>query len=187
METKQLKALVVKDIVDEANAIQKLCRDYKNNKGTEINFEDLHKLVQKHHHNFISTYPVVVRTLVYEKNYKSKALEKYIIHLKNHPWNKREEYLERQVDWYVFLERENNPRIGSKPLAEFRDNVRRHIMKEDKDFMKAANATKEEVDAERDAIILDRKQRLTEIVKKILDLDSNKNATPSTVPSSTSN
>ena len=74
MDTKALKELVIKDIVDEANVIYKKCKDHKKSKGDkkmdEKDFEELHKLVQKEHHSFISTYPVVVRSIVYENNYR---------------------------------------------------------------------------------------------------------------------
>lgn len=168
---KDIKELVIEDIVNEAGIIDKKCKEYRKKRGHKLDendFGSLHKRIQEEHHSFISTYPVVVRSIVYEDKFKKKALERYILHLKNHPWNNKEEYLERQADWYVCLERETNPRIGAKALAQFRDKVRRHLIEEDKEFMKAANATKEEVEKERDEIIEDRKARIRDVLKQVL-------------------
>ena len=172
---RKIKELVVGDIVKEADEIYAKCKKYKKEKGghkklDEKDFEELHKLVQRENHNFISTYPVVVRSMVYEGVYYSKALEKYIMHLKNHPWNDKSEYLDRQADWYVYLERERNPRMGGSEVAKFRDRIRKAIaIEEDKEFMKAADKTKAEVEAERDVIMEDRKNRLLELIKQKIE------------------
>ena len=167
-------APAIKDILDEAKKIYIFAKEYKkkNKPSSETNVEDeeLIKEIQSNHREFISVYAVVVKSIVYSDSKLSminNALEKYIKHLKNHPWNSREEFIDRQADWYVHLERERNPRIGAKPLAEFRDKVRKQLHEEDKEFMKMATSTKDEVDAEREEILKDRRERIVAQIMKM--------------------
>ena len=171
-----IKTLVVDDIIKEAKIIFNKSKAYKKEHGikkgkhmelSDKQYDDLIKTIQKEHNQFINVYAVVVKSIVYGNKFYDKALERYVNHLRNHPWKERSEFIDRQADWYVFMERERNPRIGQHTLAQYRDEVRRRLHAEDEEFMKHADIMKKQVEDEREDILDDRRARLLETVKAL--------------------
>lgn len=160
--------LDVTDIVREGREIWRKCTAWHKTNGKEKDsLLRLHKKITSEHADFASIYAIVVRSIVYEGVYYESAMNKYVQHLMNHPWKERDEYLDRQADYLVYLQRERNPRVGSKEVAQYRDHVRKQLHEEDKEFMECADEMKKEIDKEMDCNNSDRRQRLYELMKTI--------------------
>lgn len=163
------KTPVIEDIVNEGKTIYQKSKNFKkiHKNMDEKDYETLLSLIHKEHKDFVSVYAIVVKTIIYGDTFYHKALEKYINHLKNNPWNSREEFIDRQADWLIYLERERNPRIGSKSLAEFRQRIQKQLHEEDKEFVKAAEKMKKQLEVEHKEILKNRRERLIGAIKQL--------------------
>ena len=194
METN--KKVGIDDIVSEGKAILQECRkwvcdkyleSYMNDKGiknikrltpqdhkyiysqlmTDKDYESLHKEIVEKHHEFASIYAIVIRHIVMHNEYYDEAMRKYVQHLTNNPWNNKKEFIERQAEYLVHVERQKKPRIGSTELARYKNNVRKQLLEEDEKFDEYAKECKEKVNEEWDEIIANRKQRLHDLLQKM--------------------
>ena len=191
------KKIGIKDIVSEGKAILKECRkwvwdkgyinkymndknitsskkltslDYKfiySNSIIDKDYEELHKLMIKDHHDFSSIYAIVVRHIVYNNEYYDHVMERYVNFLTHNPWNSKKEFIERQGEYMVLIFREKNPRCGTHQLGEYKQKVRKHLLEEEKTFEKYEKEVKETVNGEWDEIIKNRRDRIHDLLVKM--------------------
>lgn len=183
----------IEDIVAEGSTILKECREWVQNKYldsytkqrkikkmssqdykviyttlvTDDDYGELHKKMIKDHHDFASIYAIVVRHIVMHNEYYDEAMRRYVQFLTNNPWKEKKEFIERQGEYLVYVEKHKNPRMGTAQLARYRDNVRRQLLEEDKKFDEYEKEVKETVNKEWDDIIANRKQRLHDMLVKL--------------------
>ena len=152
------------------NIKQVTSQDYKLMYATMItddDYRELHKKMVKDHHDFASIYAIVVRHIVMHNEYFDDAMRRYVQYLTNNPWKEKKEFIERQGEYLVHVERQKNPRIGTTQLAKYRDHVRKQLLEEDEKFDEYEKEVKETVNKEWDEIIANRKQRLHDILVKL--------------------
>jgi hypothetical protein len=142
-------------------------KDIYSNMMTDKDYENLHKKIIADHREFASIYAIVVRCIVYHNEFFDNALRLYVNHLTNHPWSKREEFVERQAEYIVYVWKEKNPRIGSSELARYKQGIVKTLIEEDKKFDEYAKETTKTVNEEWDKIIDDRRRRLHDILEKM--------------------
>ena len=162
------KKIAAVDIVAEGKVIYKEIKAFKKEKGNSLvkeDLESLHKKIVKDHNDFAQIYAIVVTHTIYTGIFFDKALEKYITHLSNHPWKDNDEFIDIQADYLVFVERERVPHCGSSHLARLREDTRKRMHEDNKEFMKMAKETKEIVDKEYEEILQNRRQRIYESLK----------------------
>lgn len=163
---KTVKHEMIDKIAKEGKEIWEKCGKFRISRKNmqKEDYETLHKKIIEEHREFAQIYAIVVRSIVYENLYYEGVMRKYITHLANHPWDKREEFLDRQADYLVFLKRELEPRSGQKYIAMYRDHVRKQLHEEDKMFMDKADDMKKIIDEEVQEKMCDRKQRIYEML-----------------------
>ena len=190
------KKIAAEDIVTEGKNILKECRkwvsdkyldeymntkkiknikkmtgnDYKNiysQMMTDKDYESLHKEIVNNHHDFASIYAIVIRHIVMHNEYYDEAMRRYVKHLTNNPWKEKKEFIERQGEYLVYVERERNPRISSHELARFKQNVIKQLIEEDNKFDEYTKEVKETVEQEWGEIVDDRRKRLHDLLVKI--------------------
>ena len=195
------KKVGIEDIVNEGKTILKECRawvadkyldGYMKEKGikntkklspidykyiyshlvTDKDYEALHKEIVEKHHDFASIYAIVVRHIVMHNEFYDDAMRRYVNHLTAHPWKEKKEFIERQAEYLVYVEREKHPRIGSTELARYKNNVRKQLLEEDEKFDQYAKEVQETVKEEWDGIIDDRKKRLHDLLVKMKESDN---------------
>lgn len=187
------KKLGIEDIVNEGKTILKECRTWISNKYldeymrlkgiksvkklspidykhiysqmvTDKDYEALHKEIVEKHHDFASIYAIVVRHIVMHNEFYDRAMRLYVNHLTAHPWKEKKEFIERQAEYLVYVEREKHPRIGSTELSRYKNNVRKQLLEEDEKFDKYSAEVQKTVKEEWDGIIDDRKKRLFDLL-----------------------
>lgn len=134
---------------------------------TDDDYGELHKKMVKDHHDFASIYAIVIRHIVMHNEYFDDAMRRYVQHLTNHPWKGKKEFIERQGEYLVYVEKQKNPRIGTTQLARYRENIRKQLLEEDKKFDEYEKEVKETVNKEWDEIVANRKQRLYDMLIKL--------------------
>ena len=157
------------DIVKEGKTIWEKCRKWrigKKNNPSKEDHESQHKLIISEHRDFASIYAIVVRSIIYENIYYEDVMEKFVKNLTNHPWKNKEEFLDRQADYLVYLNRKVNPKMGAKDVAKYKDNIRKHLHEEDKKFMENAEIMQKEIDKELEVKAKDRQKRLISLLEK---------------------
>lgn len=78
-----------------ANFIYNLYRSYKNtNESITVDqvLNRIHDFLLKHHKTFCSSYPIVVKYMVYMNQYSEKALDMFLLHWKNNVPRDRNDY-----------------------------------------------------------------------------------------------
>jgi hypothetical protein len=169
------KAIGIEDIVKEGKVIWQKCKDWKKNYEvnnpttpmTEKDYDKLHDMIVKEHHDFASVYAVVTRRIVFSGTYYESVMRKYVQHLTNHPWKDKSEFLDRQADFFVFERRETHPREGSSQVAKFREEVRKRIHEDDKQFTEEAKKAAEIVDKEKEDAVINRKERIAQLLEQL--------------------
>ena len=161
--------LGIDDAVAEAeHMFYKVKQYYKSNSNTnEESVRYLHKLLVEEHKDFSGSYPLVVRTMVYESFFNAKVLKNFLVHVSHNPWRSREEFLERQVEYLVYVIRHKNPRMDQKKLYDIRNNMRKQILEEDKAFEKTAKEVMSKLDEEHQSAKDDRRQKILELLQKL--------------------
>ena len=157
------KKVGIEEIVKEGREILKECRAFRKKIGRPLNEEEhkeLHQKMIENHREFAQIYMLPLRSIVYENSFYDDVMRQYCNYLTSHPWQKREEFLERQAHYLVLLYRKNNPRFGSTTVAKYREHVLKQLKKEDSDMKKYEKEVLETVNEEFDQIIADRRKRI---------------------------
>ncbi len=192
------KNVGIEDVVQEGKAILQECRKWVSNKYldnymtergiknvkkltsqdhkyiysqlmTDKDYETLHKEIVEKHHDFASIYAITIRHIVMHNEFYDDAMKRYVQHLTNNPWNTKKEFIERQAEYLVYVERQKKPRIGSTELARYKQNVNKQLLEEDEKFDAYAKEVKETVNDEWDQIVKNRKDRLHDLLQKMKD------------------
>ncbi len=131
-----------------------------NPKAPEAALKDLHNRVISEHKDFSSSYPIVVRLMVYENFYVPKVMKNYFVHISNHPWKTREEFLERQAEYLVYVLRYRCPRTETRKIYAYRNEMISKLKKEDGEFIEAFKKLSDQMDKEMGEVKEDRRERL---------------------------
>ena len=145
------------------NDYNKINSDYM----SDNDYKNLHNYLIKEHHDFASIYAICIRSIVYHNIYYDDVMRKYVNHLTNNPWQKKEEFIERQAEYLVIMEKHKRPRMGSSELGRYKANVIKTLMEEDKTFDKYAKEVQATMDVEIKEIQDNRKKRLHDILQQM--------------------
>lgn len=102
------------------------------------------KKAQNEFPDFQRDYSIVIRWSVFEEEYSPKALEHYIKHHFKPTWKNKREFAEAQVEYVVALHRFKDKKLAGKRLQKLRSDLVRTVLKEEKEFDKAAETAKAE-------------------------------------------
>ena len=130
---------------------------------------ELHKRIVEEHRDFAGCYPIVIRMMVYEKFFHAKVMKNYLVHISHNPWHSMDEFLERQAEYVVYVERHRKPRTSQKDIAKFREYVIAMLKKENEDFNKLNKEVTEELNKEQDSVKEERRKALYERLKANLE------------------
>ncbi len=131
----------------------------------EAALKELHDRLVKDHKDFASSYPIVTRVMVFEGFYVPKVMKNYFVHISNHPWKTREEFLERQAEYLVYVLRYRCPRTETKKIHAYRNEMIKKLKQEDAEFIEAFKAIGEQMDKEMGQSKDDRRERILEMLR----------------------
>lgn len=128
------KNVTIDEIVREATQIW-LKAKAKNIPSGDIDAaEALMSEFRKSNPEFCKSYPIVLRYICQMKEYDPRALRKYLIKIKEHPWKTEEEYLDSQADYVVILYQAKHKHWNRTDISRLRKNVRDMLQYEHEAF-----------------------------------------------------
>lgn len=145
------KEVTIDDIVNEANAIYRKCKKLWPTGADADNLDLLSKVHQdmrSEHPQFASAYPIVLRYMCELKEYRQRALKKYLNHLKHHPWTTEDKFLESQAMYVTLLYKETHPRYDEQKARNLFDNTVRLLKLEREAFKQQVESNKKDVERE---------------------------------------
>jgi hypothetical protein len=131
-------------------------------KITPESVDALHKKIIDNYKDFAQQHPIVVRHIVYEQKFYPKVMEKYLLHLSNHPVTNREQQLETQTEYLVYMLRHEHPRTETKKIYQYRNDVLKEIKDSDEKLQKCIETAAEEMANDKEKGNQDRRERLRE-------------------------
>lgn len=154
-------------------------RDHPSHNEEAVKY--IHNQLIKDHHEFAGAYPIVLRTIVYEKFFHPKVMKNYFVHISNNPWKTREEFLERQAEYLVYMLRFRCPRTEVKKIYEYRNMIIKQLKEEDKEFQSVYKKVTDECNKEADEAKQLRRERLLKLLQTQRDPSSCESSAPPSI------
>ena len=158
-----------------AKFIHNLYKSYKGN-ITEPYLNKVHDFLLKHHKTFCSSYPIVVKYMIYMNQYSEKAFDRFLLHWKNNVPNDRNDYYKIWAKYphnlyrYGGLSKKSryDPKIGKKIEEDAYDK----LIEEYNDWQNAIEEAEQKFDKQQEESM---KRKRNEIKKFILTKKQNTN------------
>lgn len=130
-------------IKDANNIFEELGKDLKDEGFANMAMEDQLKIYQTRYSDFAKTFPIVMRYMIQFRQYKTKAMVRYLKKLNSNPYRSEEEYCERQADYAKYLYMESTPHYTVKIAGEIYRDVLDALLQELKDYKEMVEVVKQ--------------------------------------------
>jgi hypothetical protein len=141
--------------------------EYKKTKKIDEQFcDELHGSIIKKYKNFAEVYPLVLRHIVYEKKFYPDVMKKFLLHVSNHPITSRDESLEVQAEYLVYMLRYEHPKCDRKKIYEYRNQVIKSLKDDDKKLEQCIKDASEEMQRDKELGNTYRREKLKEYLTK---------------------
>lgn len=110
---------VIAECLDIWHITKTVYRDMEKEHSREI-VNNLHKKMITEHHDLATAYPAVLSHIVYCNKFYPSAAKKYFEYIKANPWKSKEDFLDRQAVYSVFVRRHEDPRVSPKEISRLR-------------------------------------------------------------------
>jgi len=159
------KNVTIDDVVREATAMYKIARS-RNLKFGDLEAADaLMAEFRKSNPEFSKSYPIVLRYMCQMQEFDSKALRKYLLKIKEHPWKNEKEYLDSQADYVVILYQATHSKWNRTQINNIRANVRATLQREHDMFTQYVKEFDREVTEQEQVLKKKSMDELTEFVR----------------------
>ncbi len=145
------REVTIDEIVSEGDAMYK----YVKTRFGKISAQALNAEIARDHPQFTKSYPLVTRYMCDMKQYSTRALKLWLIHIKENPWKTEASYIEAQADYVYKLVCAKNPRASETEKRAVKSNLRKLLMAEHEEFKECATGSEKAV-TEREEMLRDR-------------------------------
>jgi hypothetical protein len=160
------KEVTIDDIVNEAIEINKKLQQRKIAPGDLEAADKFLSEMRREHKQFADAYPIVLRYMCQMQQFHAKALRKYLLQIREHPWKGQNEYLDSQTNYVIILYKITHPRWNKTQVENLRKNVRKMLQDEHEEFTRLADKYKDEVEHEETVYQKSREETMHEFYKK---------------------
>jgi hypothetical protein len=115
---------------DASNIFKAFSDELKNADFAKLEPEAQLKIYQQRHGEFAKTFPIVIRYMIQFRQYKPKAMRRFLKKLHDSPYRSEAEYCERQADYAKYLYMESVPHYSAKVAGEVYADVRQSLLDE---------------------------------------------------------
>lgn len=124
---------------------------------------------QEDHKDFAEAYPTVLRHMVQEGNYSSKAFKKYLDHLSKKVWTNDDERLDSYTDYAVFLFKElnKNKHLNATEIGHFKRSYRERLGAEHEKFVNRIKEVQGKIEQEEKELDEDKRKDLLSVFVRI--------------------
>ena len=163
------KDVTAEEVVAEANKIwsevkKTLLQDPAMLQDTKRT-DELIAHIHREYKDFSKSYPIVIRYMCQMGQYHSKALQRYLIHIKNHPWTTEDSYIESQADYVVMLYKVLHKNYKPSTVTDLHDTVLSLLKKERTEFKKTVEDSDKLVTELEEKLRLLDKEELKEFIR----------------------
>lgn len=163
---------VINDCLDLFHKVKLFYKDLPNGRDNTPALQELHKNVTAEYKDLAGTYPAIVAAIVWSCKFYPDAAYKYFSYVSANKWKTKEEYLEIQSLYNVFVFRHEHPRASPKEIAEYRRRSFNEVKKETKIFEETAAKVTQQLNEERQESIDFRKERIIKMLEVIKNNNS---------------
>ena len=119
------------DIKDVLKSTTDLFKSIKDSDPKEL--QNAYQFLAQSHELLSSRFPMVLRMMVFEKEYNEKAFEKYIMWMssKNYEFKTQEDQVESKVKYFELLYKETHKHYDNRKLGLMKQQMKDAILKED--------------------------------------------------------
>ena len=183
------KNVTAEDIVREADEIWKKTRKvWKNVNVTETKrkkkittniakedmqvLHDFYATLRKEHPEITSSYPTVIKHMVFDKAYHTVAFRRYLKKVERTPWTNDSERMDSYADYFMGLYREMNKseHLNATTLGVLRRDYRKRLQDEHENFMKDYDAMKKQVEDEEAEVGVEKRKTLVGALRRLAPL-----------------
>lgn len=154
---------------DAADIFKTFGEELKNEDFAKKDPVDQLKIYQGRYGDFAKTFPIVIRYMIQFRQYKPKAMEKFLKKLRNSPYRSEEEYCERQADYAKYLYMESVPHYSAKIAGEVYNDVRTALLDELKSYKEMLEKVKAKAEEGKLRNAEERRRELKELLSGIKD------------------
>ena len=104
-----------------------------NNDNTKI--DEFYHMIFNEHKYFASSFPIVLRWMVYMNKFSTKAFKKYLIKYSSSNINNKRDFLELQAEYLVFLFKEEK-HYTPQQISSYRNSIINQLLNEEETFLK---------------------------------------------------
>lgn len=120
--------------------------------------------MQKRYSDFNISFPLVLRWMVQMRSFSPKAFETFLRKYKDADLSSREKFLELQAEYIVILYKQLHPHYDERAVKEYRKNLVKQLLDEDKEFIKVQKEVEEEMSKLEESNDAERRRRLYEFI-----------------------
>lgn len=161
-EVSAAQSATPQELVALASAIWKEVKASGVDPADDEGNDALLKKLQDQHRDFGQSFPLVLRWMVQVRSYHPRAFEKYLLKHAGLRLDSREDFLRLQAEYLVCLFREKTAHADERAVKQYRDNIVRTLLAEDKEFMRVSKEVEEEMEARARAVDLERRRLIYE-------------------------
>lgn len=156
--------LPLDDLLSLADSIWKDVKKDKNIIDTDEELEKKYYEIYNKHHDFGTSFPLILRWMVYMDKYSNKAFKKFLIKYGNSNISNKKEFIIVQAEYLVYLYEENR-HYNKKNVNAYRDFIIKQLLDEEEEIKKIHEEFQAEVKKTDNNI---RKQLYEELINKKL-------------------
>jgi Spy/CpxP family protein refolding chaperone len=175
------KNVTAKDISDEAKLIWSKCTKMWNELGATrtvrlksltkeqvVQVDALFEQIRKDHPQFYSAYPTVLRHMIQEFNYSTKAFEAYLAKLEKKSWSNDSERMDSYTEYAVLLMKElNKNHINLTQVNAFRKDYRDRLQKEHDEFVQGIKKYQQDIIEANKKVTEDKKLEYIAVLRRL--------------------
>ncbi len=129
--------------------------------------DDIYNDFYASHKNLFMAYPTVMRHMLQEMQYSSKAFEAYLKRLTVRPWLNDEQRLDSYADYAVLLYKALNPKYNPRVAQDLRGDYRKRLQDEHDSFKKRYEKHRRDVESDEKRLDSSRRDDLRALVAKM--------------------
>ena len=126
--------------------------------------DELLRKIQSEYSDFTTSFPLVVRWAVQARQYSSAAFKKYLINFATKQLKTREDFLENQAEYLIYIYKEKAAHPTKKSIDTYRSHIVAELLKEDAEFKQIQKEVEEQMAVDAAAADKDRRRILMELL-----------------------
>lgn len=155
-----VKKVTKQDILRETEAIWREFNSLVVLSQGSVNCETFWDKIYKEHRDLCSSYPMVIKHMIYDRMYHSGAMLRYLTKVEHKPWTTDAERMDSYSEYFAILSKTLSPNLSKQAINDIKAKYRADLQKEHDSFMEEAKRVQQEVNQDVESNLEKRRQAL---------------------------